>query len=130
MKMTRAKLKGLVKECLVEILSEGIKPNESSLQEKRDRQERLRLEETRLAEHRAKFETRVDNTITSLTDDSMMQSILADTAKTTLQEQMSHETSPSAAQLSGGGSPGIDLSSIFEESSTNWSHLAFPSKVN
>ena len=126
MKMTRTKLKGLVKECLVEILSEGIKTNEISLQEKRNHQDRQRQEESRLAEHRAKFESRVDNTVSALTDDNMMQSILADTAKTTLQEQSNHDSTPSGIKSS--DSPGIDLGSIFQESSDNWSKLAFPLK--
>ena len=128
MKMTRTKLKGLVKECLVEILSEGLETNEMSLQEKRHRQDRQRQEEARLTENRRKLETRIEDTVSSLTDDNILQSILADTAKTTLQEQSSQDRSPSGMSL--GGSPGINLGSIFEESSTNWSKLAFPGKVN
>ena len=130
MKMTRTKLKSLVKECLMEILSEGIKSNETTLQEKRRRQDRQRQEEIRLSEHRKKFETRIEDTVSTLTDDNILQSILADTAKTTLQEQLSHDTRPGGSSLSAGGSSGIDLGSIFEESSTNWSKLAFPKKVN
>ena len=129
MKMTRTKLKNLVKECLVEILAEGLETNASSLQEKRIRQDKHRQEEIRLAENRRKFETRIEDTVTSLTDDNVLQSILVDTAKTTLQEQSSQDSS-SPSGMSSGGSPGIDLGSIFEESSTNWSKLAFPGKVN
>ena len=132
MKMTRTKLKSLVKECLVEILSEGIKPNESSLQEKRKRQDRFRQEEIRLAEHRKSLETRIEDTVTTLTDDKVLQSILADTAKTTFQEQASHESRApgSPSTLMGEASGGIDLGSIFEESSGNWSEIAFSKKNN
>ena len=131
MKMTRTKLKSLVKECLVEILSEGIKPNESALHENKRRHENQRQEEMRLTEHRKKFETRIEDTVSSLTDDNILQSILVDTAQTTLQEQMSHESSPSGGSpLSTGGDPGINLNSIFEESSDNWSRLAFSGKDN
>ena len=94
MKMTRTKLKSLVKECLVEILSEGIKTSESSLQEKRKRQDRQQQEEMRLVEQRRNLETRNEDTVSSLTDDNILQSILADTAKTTLQEQSSQDSSP------------------------------------
>ena len=127
MKMTRTKLKGLVKECLVEILAEGMDSNLSSLQEKRKHAEGQRLEERRLVENRKKFETRIEDTVSSLTEDSIMQSILADTAKNTLQEQMSHE--PRGSGLNAGGTSGIDLGNIFDKTSSNWSKLAFIDKV-
>ena len=128
MKMTRTKLKSLVKECLVEILSEGIKSNESSLQEKRKRQSKQLQEEVRLSDQRRQFETKVEDVVSSITDDSVMQSILADTAKTTLQEQASQGATASSTSMSSGGSPGIDIGTIFEESSTNWTKLAFTDK--
>ena len=56
----------------------------------------------------------------------MMQSILADTARTTLQEQLSHEGSRPSSQGSAG--PGVNLDAIFSESETNWTKLAFTNK--
>lgn len=130
-KITKSTLKSIVKECLVEILSEGIGSSgdlQESSRKTRQRNEMLRkAEETRLKEHRKKFEVKVDNTINELTDDPVMQSIFADTAKTTLQEQASHDRSPASATGDHSG-PGIDLGEIFSGASANWSELAFSEK--
>ena len=133
-KLTKTALKSLVKECLVEILSEGIgnsSVNESVKRTKKNPDSnRRRLEEQRLAQHRKKFETRVSNTVNDLTDDPMMQSIFADTAKTTLQEQSSKEIRTHQSDLSAPdtGNPGVDLGGIFDGASANWSQLAFSEK--
>lgn len=133
-KMTRNALKGIVKECLVEILSEGLDTSGAiALSESKKtarRKKAIRAEETRLAEHRQKFETRVEDTISTVTDDPIMQSILADTARTTLQEQSSHDSPAQKSgdammQSSGMGGAGINLDGIFNSSSTNWENLAF-----
>ena len=130
-KLTKSTLKSIVKECLVEILSEGIGSSEDlqeSSRKTRQRNELLRkAEEKRLKEHREKFEVKVDNTINELTDDPVMQSIFADTAKTTLQEQANHDRSPATATGDHAGS-GIDLGEIFSGASANWSELAFSEK--
>ena len=133
-KMTKRQLKSIVKECLLELLAEGLDNNVDSVSLKKeqsfDRQERIRLEEDRLRQHRQKFETRVDDAVTNVTTDPIMQSILADTAKTTLQEQMQH-AGPNAtsgplveAGASLGGS-GISLNDIFSGPKQNWADLAF-----
>lgn len=128
MKMTRQALKGIVKECLVEILSEGISAKNVSTKKtdnasRQARIERIKQEEQRLVEHRKKFDRKIDTAVSNLTDDSVMRDILADTARTTLQEQLSHEgNSPS------GGSPGVDIGSLFDQSETNWASLAFADK--
>ena len=126
MKMSRSKLKGIVKECLVEILSEGLDGSSSALQEKKSRANRQLQEERALEERRKKLETSIESTVTNLTDDSIMQSILADTARTTLQEQMAHDGgSKGGANVS---APGINLDGIFSESADKWSKLAFNDK--
>ena len=126
MKMTRSKLKGIVKECLVEILAEGINTEVHVENSKRARREKQLQEERALKERRSRLETSIDTTVSSITDNSVMQSILADTARTTLQEQMSHEGSRPSSPGSGG--PGVNLDAIFDESETNWSKLAFSGK--
>lgn len=125
MKMTRTKLKGIVKECLVEILAEGLSSNGSmSLNKKPSRpsRETVERENRRLEEHRESLDRRIDETVASLTNDSVMSEILADTARTTLQEQINHEGN------GGAGGPGINIDNIFSESTNNWSKLAFPEK--
>jgi hypothetical protein len=137
-KMTKRQLKTIVKECLVEILSEGLasggKISSSALREnsanRKKRKESIQQEEERLSQHRKKFEVRVDDTVSHVTSDPIMQSILADTAKTTLQEQMSHEgpNSSSTTLTSGDAAPtpsGINLDDIFSGPKQNWSELAF-----
>ena len=126
--MTRSKLKGIVKECLVEILSEGmgdsgttqLRENTISRQERKSAA--LNLENRRLDEHRKNLDSKIDTAVTSLTSNSVMQDILADTARTTLQEQLSHEGGP------GRSGPGINIDNIFSESSQVWSDLAFSDK--
>tara|TARA_Y100000034_G_scaffold100452_1_gene123768 strand:- start:134 stop:568 length:435 start_codon:yes stop_codon:yes gene_type:complete len=136
-KMTRSELKGIVKECLVEILSEGIgTSSKASRSEKRNKKRvAIQSEEKRLKEHRQRLETRVNSTVSAVTEDPMMQEILQQTAMTTLQEQLANEvpggaqpSSLSAAPLSMPGSTsaaGINLDSIFSSPKENWSELAF-----
>lgn len=132
MKMTRSKLKGIVKECLVEILSEGINTSnnvESStfsqeISEKKKR-DAIEAENHRLSEHRKKLDKRMSESISNLTNDSVMRDILADTARTTLREQMQHDRQPGRPDVGGAG---IDLNNIFTGASQNWSELAFSEK--
>lgn len=132
-KMTRAKLKGIVKECLVEILSEGIGAadgatalREASENSRRQQQLAIKNEQQRLENHRKKLDRRIEDTVSSLTTNSVMQDILADTARTTLQEQMSHDSGqPGRPNVS---DPGISLDNIFSESANNWAQLAFDDK--
>ena len=117
----------------MEILAEGLNSNTSTITTKRNRQnisQKRRAEEQRLKEHRQKFEVRVDDTVSNITTDPIMQSILQDTARTTLQEQLSNElpTGPGGEEVStlgAGPGPGINLDSIFDGPSKNWDKLAF-----
>ena len=84
-KLTKSGLKKIVKECLVEILSEGlssesVKKTVAAKQKKSSQA----AEQKRLAEHRKKFEYRVEDTVSGLTDDPIMASIFKDTATKTL----------------------------------------------
>ena len=138
-KMTRSALKGIVKECLVEILSEGIgtSPTVSRAEKRNKKRVAIQSEEKRLKEHRRRLETRVNSTVSSVTEDPMMQEILQQTAMTSLQEQLSNETpgtdtSPLlGAQESMPGTTaaaGINLDSIFSAPKENWQDLAFTEK--
>ena len=132
-KITKTQLKGIVKECLVEILSEGLDSSGvSSLSESKKKSlnnKRMLAEQKRLKEHRKSLDTRLANTVATVTDDPIMQAILTDTAKTTLQEQAQNEP-PGSGNSSvgievGSSSAGINLDSIFESPSQNWADLAF-----
>ena len=126
-KITKKQLKAVVKECLVEILSEGLEGSVAGLSKKRQRAQHQDEEEQKLVEGRKRFEHTVESAVSNVTDDPIMRGILQDTARTTLQEQISNDSpgSPGAAQLSAGGAAGIDLGNIFGEPAQNWSKLAF-----
>lgn len=130
MKMTRSKLKGIVKECLVEILSEGIDSSvdKKEINESRSRRksEAIREENIRLEAHRKSLDEKIASTVSSLTSDSVMQDILADTARNTLQEQLNHEGARPGQASSVG--QGINLDGIFSGAADNWSQLAFSDK--
>ena len=134
--MKRSDLKNLVKECLVELLAEGLdssgRPAISENKRRVQKKNALLQEEARLSANRKKLDTRVSDAVSHATDDPIMQSILSHTAKTTLQEQLTNEISaPSGgSNLQGASSStaGINLDSIFSAPKANWSTLAFNEK--
>ena len=141
-KISKAAFKSLVKECLVEILAEGIDSTEERLSEARERSSSAPLSRpsrTRRKQRRVdpldevaapvteKFERAVDRSVGALTSDPIMQSIFADTARTTLQEQISNE-SPGANQMGvlGQGAPPSNVSNDFiAQAGDKWAQLAF-----
>jgi hypothetical protein len=138
-KLSKEKLKKimapLVKECLIEILQEGIA--DVSLTEARPPRGR---KNTNVAESKStretlprspamdhiKFEKAVETSAKNLTQDPVMQSIFTDTAKTTLQEQYSAGTPGDSAHLTAppSAASGINPDEVFPGAS-NWSELAF-----
>ena len=127
-KMTREKLKGIVKECLVEILAEGLNGKSPEAGPSKKKRRAQAAEEKRLAEHRKKFEYKVEDTVSGLTDDPIMASIFKDTASTTLQEQYERQgAAPSLVDPTQGS--GVSLDGLFGNASSNWEKLAFESKT-
>ena len=162
-KLTRTAIKSIVKECLIEILQEGIMSKEpaplrestrnnsrshsSETRKKRRMSEehtrRLGLDKiefaTRKRESNKNFENSVKQTAESLTSDPVLSSILEDTAKTTLQEQI-------VAEQSGPGGVSIPTSmagdeaartvamstpeDLFGDSAGKWADLAFSAPVS
>jgi len=133
-KLTKKALKNLVKECLIEILAEGIS-TESLVESKKIKQvknspEREFLSRKKAAADSVKFEQKARDASRSLTEDPIMQSIFADTAKTTLQEQVASSNRPPmpkgadrAAQIVSQANP----EDLFDGNS-NWATLAFADK--
>ena len=127
MKVTKQALKKLVKECLVEILSEGLGDKQKKRMSKtpsRSAQPRRRAPDL------VHFNDTVNEAVGALTNDPVMASIFEDTAKTTLQEQISAGTPAQASHPGGLSSPNSgeligDPSEIFETSAKNWASLAF-----
>ena len=94
-KVSRSVLKEIVKECLVEILSEGLHSSTENIQEAKTKKQRRKVDrvapevfEKRNRMLREKTERRAPSVnVNAITDDPMMQEIFADTAATTLQSQ-------------------------------------------
>ena len=104
-KVTKSQLKGIVKECLIEILSEGIGGsrtsnmsstatygiNESTAVKKRNqgRKRRSALDQVSYGRHQEHIEVekRRKQDIEALTSDPLMASIFADTQATTVMDQ-------------------------------------------
>ncbi len=146
-KVTKRMLKGIVKECLVEILSEGLGDSdvmvESSPKRKSKKKSPSRsiFDQMDEAFHRKphptdniSFDNRINDAAAAATSDPILQEILSDTARTTLQDQLQHETRtpsvPTAAMGHGLASPatpqagaGLDISSLFGEATRNWGEV-------
>jgi len=122
-KITRSSLKEIVKECLVEILSEGLDGAARPLDESRvnrvpgkftksstprsQASRRPALDHVAFSNgpdsNQAKlentaFDRNIKNTVRNMTNDNVLSSILEDTARTTLQEQARGESSRSLPQ--------------------------------
>ena len=137
-KVKRSVLKEIVKECLLEILFEGIDSepgyDEEPIREARQPQRRAPRPSSKksLAAAVQKQEQKVKNTIKEdyvgnaveeLTQDPMMAAIFADTARSTLVEQKEGRRPPAdnaAAVIENTE----DISTIFEGAS-NWASIAF-----
>jgi hypothetical protein len=141
MKLTRASLKSLIKECIIEVLTSGIGDDslfisESSTsrkpatprRQKRSRSTNNSPTRTRKALDNITFDRTVNESVGNLTQDPVMQTIFADTAKTTLQDQYSHSnntpTVPAGADRAAVAVASADPTQLFEGSS-NWAQLAF-----
>jgi hypothetical protein len=150
-KVTKTMLKGIVKECLVEILSEGLGDTETMVESvKRAPKRRVQksrsifdqmdeaFEKKSQPSGNSAFDSRVDQVASVATSDPVLQSILADTARTTLQEQMKHEPrmpsrtpmpmqqgmpSPSVGPEVSGAAAGLDINSLFGEATRNWGEV-------
>lgn len=151
-KLTRGQLKDLVKECLVEILAEGlatpqtrvaapspsIKMNSQLRQPPRPIPTRAQspalnavsFSNTNLKPPQKNFESVVKQNVSLLTSDPVMSSIFSDTAATTLQEQIGADSSPGRMvpdEMIAGSDAGTDVEGmdVFSESAKKWAALAF-----
>ena len=131
-KVSRSVLKGIVKECLIELLAEGLtKGNVSELNESvllKSKSSSLKSTEPKKIKNK-NFDENTKNVINQTTNDPIMASILADTAKTTLQEQTDADRSNRFTAKSNDSYSKIandsDPMELFSGSSSNWADLAF-----
>lgn len=157
---TRGQLKSLVKECLVEILTEGLATSSDThlmtppgVQEQRQIKQRpsastpLRSGSPALnsvvfgsgqkkqaapaskpvqrEKMPSRFDTAVREQISTLTSDPVMSQIFADTAASTLQEQIHADTGKGRPNLDVEAAPDPITDNFLSESAKNWAALAF-----
>jgi hypothetical protein len=153
---TKKVLKGIVKECLIELLAEGLVGNKQAtirearelrgtIQESYEKSSSSLNETTSVSPKRSYLENikaGIDNAnntdedtvlkqkISSITNDSIMSDILADTAKTTLREQKEsgRTRGPSVAASGDKIAKLVDQSTpdeLFGKNASNWAALAF-----
>jgi len=131
MRVNKNMLKSVVKECLVEILSEGIQV--SNITETRARKPKPTSSKTK--KENPNFHNTIKNTVSNMTSDPILAQIFTDTAKTTLQEQYNKEIPQSPNISETGGidgippSPGSHLDTGADPQdlpgAQNWAKLAF-----
>ena len=139
--MTKAELKSIIKECLLEILTDGLGESLNEVKQKKNQAQKL-VEEK---EHVRRMQLRkkeVADSVSFATNDPVLREVLAHTAKTTLREQidadrqpqnysvqsMTSEYADDEAGLPITSGAGIDIGSIFGGASKNWQNSAFSSK--
>ena len=127
-KVKRSVLKEIVKECLLEILFEGIDSEpgyeeEEPIREARQPRRTSRPSKKPTQKKRIMKEAPAEAAIQGLTQDPVMAAIYADTARTTLQEQKEGRVVPvdNAAAVVDSAN---DLEDIFEGAG-NWAAIAF-----
>ena len=141
-KLTKNVLKEIVKECLTEILFEGLADNNnarkiassSNKPAKAGKRKARKYQMENVSKKTPEVSSRLDeiaNTARGVTDDPVLADMLADTAKTTLQEQISAESKKGYAPAGSGdvAQKTVDSSTPDElfgaESAGKWAQLAF-----
>ena len=132
-KVSRSMLKSIVKECLVELLAEGLSGGDTeSLNESLSLRDTIPSTAETFSSPKVvnpRFEEKTKQIISQATKDPIMASILEDTAQTTLQEQngadrpyqFTAKPTDTYSQIASESDP----MSMFEGASENWAALAF-----
>ena len=123
MKITKNVLKTVVKECLIEILSEGF--SLSKTRSESDISSTINEVKKTPREKSSNFDDLIKQTSESLTSDPVLSSIFEDTAKTTLQEQLNSPKSILAGDRASYRAATTDPTDLFGESASKWASLAF-----
>ena len=133
-KLSKGQLKNIVKECLLEILEEGIGGTSGtervSMTESRPRRKTKpskkneKVKDNRLANEN--FEDAIQKSVQTITENPVMQDILRDTARSTLQEQLSADSGKSGVSSIGGNMDEVGESIEQFTANDRWAALAFP----
>ena len=141
--LTRTELKDIVKECLLEVLLEGIRPHESSISESVRKHSpppvKKHLDSATFGQGASRIAEQAQGRralsasspmISQLTAEfpkeqrGVMSEMFADTARSTFPAQQTAERNPAAAASLLSGVPDVDPMSLFEGAS-GWADLAF-----
>ena len=131
-------IKNVVKECLIEILSEGILGSNTPVRKKKrnhNRKKKVNESKNKFSHldkisYSKKKKQPQPSMNTNLTNDAVLNSLLADTAQNTLQDQTAAESRRHTAQIRTSGDAAARLvadsnpEDLFE-SASKWSKLAF-----
>jgi hypothetical protein len=140
-KVSRSVLKELVKECLVEILSEGLVSTVETIRESRPRKSKKNSknissdvfqQRNKMLNEKTKRKVPKIN-VDHMTDDPIMREIFADTAATTLQAQPISESAGKPDFVPGDAAAKVVHESSLEdlfEGSNKWASLAFSGGKN
>lgn len=142
-KLTRTALKSIVKECLVEILAEGLASTGETLLESRTTQVRRpkakktssHLDSISYNNNKSKLSENLLNKINSTTSDPVMADILKDTALNTLPNQMGADKNMSYVHRVSQGDQATKVMAESDpldmfEGASNWATLAFSQPTN
>ena len=149
-KLSRTVLKGIVKECIVEILQESFLNVDSNISENKLRRKNPKRKPRSIKEYSTleqdsqktvrneSFDRKIDTITSSITKDPVFADIFKDTANTTLQSQLGAE-SKTAPVIGAGLRHGADSATLtanqsdpmelFSESSNKWAQLAFSDPI-
>jgi len=131
-KISKTLLKNLIKECIVEVLAEGLGNSTTELNESIKTSNLKRNTNTKKVKNE-NFEKSIQDKTQGITEDPIMAEIFADTARTTLQEQVAADSQKARFVASGGDVASqtvanSDLGDLFGDATSNWADLAFSSK--
>jgi len=129
-KLKRSALKSVVKECLLEILSEGIGTNTSAAEIIQSRGNAAAQQSlTESTEDNIQSNSMKD-AIAGITSDPILASVLGDTAKTTLVEQAGADRKGQLSKMRATSShtAGTSEQSQEQDGNSHWAALAFADK--
>lgn len=126
-KLKRSALKSVVKECLLEILSEGI--NTSQALNTQPRGNAAAINDLPVQKQNEPQSQAMSDAIAGITSDPILASVLGDTAQTTLIEQAGADRQGQLRQMRGSGSSQNYSSHSSEpDGDSHWAALAFAEK--
>ena len=144
-KLSRSVLKEIVKECIVEIFQESflqpgsviVNESKKSVKKNNSRRNRGSVEENNsMMVKNESFDKKINKITSGMTSDPVFADIFRDTANTTLQSQISAESSNGMRVLAGNVDKATKIAQesdpveMFGESANKWAALAFPESVN